>query len=194
MKIRGYGRIVASEVDGPGTRSVVHLAGCGIGCPGCFNPQTHDASGPGTWSASVSDLADQILAVSDRVTISGGEPTDQIWPLYSLLRALRARGVVDVVMFTGRTRGWLVSRLTGWRMIESEGLVDILIDGPFKVGDRTDAEVALVAGSGNQIVHRITDRIAYDEMFRVADLEIQIDGDTMIVTGFPDEDLLRELA
>jgi anaerobic ribonucleoside-triphosphate reductase activating protein len=86
----GHGMIIPSLVDGPGERAVVHFAGCSIGCPGCFNPETHDGQG---WARTVQSVASEMLAISPRVTISGGEPTQQPFLLRLLLRELRAQGV-----------------------------------------------------------------------------------------------------
>jgi len=33
-----------SLVNGPGKRAVVWVQGCTLGCPGCFNPQTHSVA------------------------------------------------------------------------------------------------------------------------------------------------------
>ena len=72
MKARIFGRIVASEVDGPGVRAVVHFAGCSIRCPGCFNRELWAESGPNVREVETADLAAEILAISPHVTISGG--------------------------------------------------------------------------------------------------------------------------
>ncbi|HZJ71047.1 MAG TPA: 4Fe-4S cluster-binding domain-containing protein, partial [Planctomycetota bacterium] len=34
-----------SRANGPGARFVVWFQGCTLGCPGCFNPTTHDTAG-----------------------------------------------------------------------------------------------------------------------------------------------------
>ena len=34
-----------SRANGPGARFVVWFQGCTLGCAGCFNPTTHDATG-----------------------------------------------------------------------------------------------------------------------------------------------------
>ena len=38
-----------SLVNGPGKRAVVWVQGCSLGCPGCFNPQTHPAAAGKNW-------------------------------------------------------------------------------------------------------------------------------------------------
>lgn len=183
------GQIARSVVDGPGERAVVHFAGCSIGCAGCFNPHTHDEAGPGVWRVSPEEMALATLRVSQRVTVSGGEPTDQPIALRAYLRALRALGVVDVVMFTGRRVGWLERHVPAWRDIVREGLVDIVIDGPFM---RNRMEVGdVVRGSSNQRVIALTSRIPVEAMTgRDTQVEIAADG-SVILTGFPDADLLN---
>ena len=41
MTLRLHGFLPRSRANGPGWRSVVWVQGCSLGCPGCFNPQTH---------------------------------------------------------------------------------------------------------------------------------------------------------
>ncbi len=194
MYVKGIGKIVASEgVDGPGRRAVVHFAGCVIGCAGCFNPHTHAFSGADVWTQSACDLADNLLAVSPAVTISGGEPTDQPGALLMLLRALRARGCDDIVMYTGRTvealRGEspapeIRARVAAWATIEAECLVDVIIDGPF-VSARLERDGGLTRGSTNQRVICLTDRWTVDDFYgRETQITLDESGN-IIVTGFP---------
>ena len=67
-----------SIVDGPGLRTVIFFQGCGHGCPGCHNPESHSFSGGEKYSPQ------QILEIIDSdklstgVTFSGGDPIYQI--------------------------------------------------------------------------------------------------------------------
>ena len=45
MKVRVHAIEPRSRANGPGARFVVWMQGCTLGCPGCFNPTTHDAAG-----------------------------------------------------------------------------------------------------------------------------------------------------
>ena len=45
MKIRVFGTVNDSIVDGPGLRYVVFTQGCLHRCVGCHNPQSHDLKG-----------------------------------------------------------------------------------------------------------------------------------------------------
>src|SRR5437868_145303 len=79
-----------SRANGPGVRAVVWVQGCSLGCPGCFNPETHPASGGRM--ASVDDLLREIAGLGDAiegVTLSGGEPLQQRGAVVALLRRLR---------------------------------------------------------------------------------------------------------
>ncbi|CAB4203605.1 NrdG Organic radical activating enzymes [uncultured Caudovirales phage] len=213
MNVKGIGQIVASEgVDGPGVRAVVHFAGCTVGCAGCFNPHTHSSTGDGTWERDACDLAEDLLAVSPAVTISGGEPTDQPAALLTLLRALRARGCDDIVLYTGRTREWLLAganpvlspstwarrhaQMMLWLSFEDERLVDVVIDGPF-IKAKLESDGGLTRGSTNQRVLCLTQKWTQDDFYsRETQVEIDEEGN-LIVTGFPSSELqvtLRELA
>lgn len=187
--IRIYGNVVPSEVDGPGVRAVVHFAGCSIGCPGCFNPHTHSSSvfAPGVREIEAWRLADEILAVSKSVTISGGEPTDQIEDLWQLLFCLRRRGCEDIVMFTGRKIEWLRTyRGATWAGIEQDKMVDVVIDGPYIA--KLDEKNPVMRGSSNQRVICLTGRWTEDD-FMQRETQIEIIDGRVVVTGFPDQSL-----
>ena len=59
MKIRLHAFESASRANGPGLRAVVWFQGCTLGCPGCFNPGTHNASGG--YDSDTDTLAAEIL-------------------------------------------------------------------------------------------------------------------------------------
>ena len=76
MNVRVHAIEPRSRANGPGVRFVVWLQGCTLGCPGCFNPLTHDPRA-GTERA-VDDIVAQLRAVRvDGLTLSGGEPMQQ---------------------------------------------------------------------------------------------------------------------
>ena len=65
-----------SRANGPGVASILHLQGCSIRCPGCFNQQTWDHSRGNL--RSVQNVLDELdSAPHDLIAISGGEPLDQ---------------------------------------------------------------------------------------------------------------------
>lgn len=190
-KIAIFGKIVESSVDGPGTRAVIHFAGCSIGCPGCFNPLTHDATAPGVWYGSAKSIARRMLAVSDSVTISGGEPTDQLESLFDLCVELRAEGCNDIVLFTGKKVS-VHERKPLWNKLIRDCLVDVVVDGPFKQGNLA---IIGLRGSDNQEVIPITERWTVAD-FNEREVEITLDFSSggLLITGFPDQELLDLLA
>lgn len=185
--MRIYGEVVPSRVDGPGLRAVLHTAGCSIGCPGCFNPHTHAAEGRLVRSLTHEALVREVLRVSPHLTVSGGEPTDQLEDLLDFLRLARRSGVESVILYSGRTRSWLQKRPL-WCKIEEEGLVDTLIDGPF---DLRQPETVRMAGSANQQFHHLTNRFSEFE-FADRGVEIQIAPDGSVTfLGFPSPKFLN---
>ena len=67
-----------SIVDGPGLRTVIFFQGCGHGCPGCHNPETHRFEGGQQYSPQrILEIIDSDK-LSTGVTFSGGDPVYQI--------------------------------------------------------------------------------------------------------------------
>lgn len=102
MGIRIHEFLRGSCANGPGTRNVVWFQGCTLGCPGCFNPQTHDPNGGKERSAE--EICRFLLASDhpcDGITISGGEPFQQPEGLLELLRLLDASQTPPVLVFSG---------------------------------------------------------------------------------------------
>jgi len=60
MTLRLHAFLPRSRANGPGWRSVVWVQGCSLGCPGCFNPQTHDRAEAGE-VAEVAEVAEPAL-------------------------------------------------------------------------------------------------------------------------------------
>ena len=150
LRVAGYYH--NSLVEGPGRRSSVLVAGCTLGCPGCWVPSLHP--GDGGRPVPVDLLADAVLDPSyerDGVSILGGEPFQQPEGLLALVRALRARGRPHLLAYSGYTYEQLR------RMAERQpaigavlGDLDVLIDGPY-VQARADS-AGPWTGSGNQRV------------------------------------------
>ncbi|MBZ0237815.1 MAG: radical SAM protein, partial [Deltaproteobacteria bacterium] len=74
MIARVHAREPRSRANGPGTRFVIWMQGCSLGCPGCFNPTTHAPAG-----GELVDTAALLAEVAatrglDGLTLSGGEP------------------------------------------------------------------------------------------------------------------------
>ena len=123
-----------SIVDGPGIRTTVFAQGCPHRCPGCHNPETWPFEG-GTEMDE-----EQILAIVRSnplcrgVTFSGGEPFAQAEGFARLGRLLKQAGY-EVAAYSGYTFEELLDGTPAQReLLET---VDVLIDGPFLIGERS---------------------------------------------------------
>lgn len=129
--------------DGPGVRSVLFLQGCSKGCLGCHNAKTHDA-GAG-YSASVSELVHQAEEICEnkRITISGGEPLEQMEGLHNLIAALKSDGF-EVCIYTG----WFIEQVPASLL----DMIDYIKAGPY-IATLRDTTLQYV-GSSNQRMYR----------------------------------------
>lgn len=151
--LRIYSRLAHSSANGPGERAVIWLQGCPFRCRGCFNQElrdTEDGEEIGTeklfrWFVSIKGISG--------ITLSGGEPTEQIAGLLSLLTEVRSKTNLSILLFSGRTIEQIISLPKGRKLIS---LVDVLIDG------RCDLDKAnpygILPSSSNQKIHLLTDR------------------------------------
>lgn len=89
-----------SICDGPGIRTVLYFQGCHRRCVGCHNPGTWDSDGGVVWE--ITHLLQYIRehVVTKRITLSGGEPLEQMEGVTKLLRQLREEEY-DVALYTG---------------------------------------------------------------------------------------------
>jgi len=149
----------ASESNGPGKRAVLWVQGCTLGCPGCFNPQTHGAGDGQDWP--VEKLLQEIVALArqiEGITVSGGEPLQQMQPLLALLEAVRARTSLSVLVFTGYN----------WQEIERMpaaprlgACTDVLLAGRYLAGQRLARGLL---GSKNKTAHFLTGRYSVQDL------------------------------
>jgi anaerobic ribonucleoside-triphosphate reductase activating protein len=166
-----------SRANGPGTRFVVWLQGCTLGCPGCFNPATHDAAGGR--AATVAELADQLATTRgiEGLSLSGGEPLEQPEAAVALLDAARALGL-STLAFSGYTLAEIRALPHGPDVLAR---LDVLIDGRYVAGERLATGLR---GSANQRIHLLTSRysLADVEATPVAEIRIAPGGD-VVLTG-----------
>lgn len=174
--------ISKSRANGPGERFVLWLQGCGLGCEGCWNPDTWDFEP--RHLLTVDEIMALVLETKglEGVTLTGGEPFAQAVALVPLVRRIREAGL-SLVVFTGHERDEL--RSPAARAV-LEG-VDILIAGRFV---RAQREISLpLMGSRNQEVVFLTDRYSEQDLREVAALEIHLGAAGEIeIAGFPAED------
>lgn len=167
-----------SRANGPGVRAVLWVQGCSLGCPGCFNPDTHPFAG-GEF-VPVENLMRQIAALADRIegiTISGGEPLQQRAPLLTLLQRVRGETSLSVVLFTGYTWEEVL------QMPDSQALlacVDVLIAGRYEASQRLARDLR---GSTNKTVHFLTNRYKEKDLQAVPPAEVIITANGEIIVS-----------
>ncbi len=165
-----------SYANGPGCRAVVWVQGCTLGCPGCYNPETH-AFHAGE-SVETDALFKRIAALRPRiegVTISGGEPFQQRPALLSLLQRIREETDLSVLVFTGYTWDELQ------RFRETPALlrcIDVLIAGRYDARQRLARDLR---GSANKTVHLLTPRYGLHDLQLTPVSEVIIEPDGAVV-------------
>lgn len=175
--LRLHAFIPFSRANGPGARAVIWTQGCTLNCPGCFNPETHSFNGGE--EVAVDDLFQRLVSLGDAiegVTISGGEPLQQLRPLVALLRRVREETDLSVLVFTGYAWDEI------GRMPEADALlacVDALIAGRY---DQTQRLARDLRGSANKTVHFLSERYTMDDLQAVLPAEVIItaEGDVVI--------------
>lgn len=135
MKIAGL--VQDSIVDGRGMRFVVFTQGCPHHCEGCHNPETHD---PRVGKDMTTEqIIKEMLSnpMTDGVTLSGGEPFMQPHDCAVIAKAAHENGL-NVWSYTGYTFEKLMDmRESNSDIDELLSEIDILVDGPFILAQRT---------------------------------------------------------
>jgi len=181
------------KVLGPGRRVGIWMQGCSIRCPGCVSRDTWPSLDD-TDHITTSELLSRIDALVadgppgpvEGVTISGGEPFDQIEALEDLLKLLRRwlddRGGAysDLLVYTGYDE-----REARRRGPEVFSLTDAVIVGPFRVGEPGTGWW----GSGNQRLIAGDERSAARYQAALADagaeVQVSVEGGQIFVIGIP---------
>ncbi len=169
-----------SRANGPGVRFVVWFQGCSLGCPGCFNPETHAAGAGAGQALEIAAIAARIAAEAHRidgVSLSGGEPFQQPAAAIAVLDAARAAGL-STLAFSGYTLDELRALPDGPAALAR---LDVLIDGRYVARER---HATGLRGSATQRLHLLTARhtLAEVEATPVAEAVIGPDG-TLALTG-----------
>ena len=165
-----------SRANGPGARFVVWLQGCTLGCAGCFNPTTHDATAGR--EVSVAELVTQLAASgAEGISLSGGEPLQQAAGAAALLSAARALGR-STLAFSGYTIDEIRGLPGGPDVLAP---LDVLIDGRYVAGQRLATGLR---GSANQQIRLLTNRysLADVEATPIGEIRIGPTGE-IVLTG-----------
>ncbi len=164
-----HSKLSLSRANGPDLRAVVWLQGCSVGCPGCFNPALQKMDGGR--QESIDALFRWLIAIKNitGVTISGGEPTDQLPGLLSLVRRIKQETELSILLFSGKTLEQLLSFPDGSALIS---LLDVLIDGPYDL--KKSNAPGMWPSSTNQKIRLLTDRHKKTDFSKLAVCEVVI--------------------
>ena len=145
--------VPCSMNNGEGARMVIIFQGCSLNCKGCFSPELQNFNGGK--EVSPMRLVDFIVRqyatngdLLDGITLSGGNPQEQI-ELASFLRILKSKlPKVDVWMWTGYTMDEI--KESGSLSVHLDYL-DAAITGRFEVDKKVEGTFY---GSSNQEMWR----------------------------------------
>ena len=100
ITLRMYGTAPESIVDGPGLRFSVFVQGCTHHCPGCHNPESQPSDGG--YLCEPADIVHEIHKnkLIHGVTLTGGEPFEQVEGVFELAQLLKAEGY-DLWIYSG---------------------------------------------------------------------------------------------
>lgn len=145
-----------------------------MGCPGCFNPETHGREEVGE-TLEVEEMMRRVLmAKTEGLTISGGEPLQQADAVVALLEEAKAAGL-STLLFTG----------LAWEEVQRHSLasrilrcVDVLMAGRY-VAEQRVAHGLL--GSSNKTIHLLSSRHTTEEIAATPEAEVVILPDGSVV-------------
>mgnify|MGYP001177303388 CR=1 FL=1 len=184
-----------SYANGPGRRNVLHVQGCTLSCPGCFNKNTWSSYG-GT-EVSLSDVVEELMdGDPDGITISGGEPMEQWRTLEGvIMMCLSQKPTLSVLVFTG----WNWSELSGSGRLaamskpfrSSNSLVSIVIAGRY-VEDSPSGRP--LRSSTNQRALFLDSNYSEKDLVDLPVVEVHCGDGEIKVSGFPDKPILNVLS
>ncbi|MBU0552989.1 radical SAM protein [Myxococcota bacterium] len=179
--LRLAGLLPHSRLNGPGLRAVLWVQGCTLGCPGCFNPQTHPREGGEV--IPVDEALARLLAARTPehvgVTFSGGEPFQQPAALAALALKLRAAWPeASLMAFSGYPLAALRRRGPAGALLDA---LDLLVAGPY---DPTRPSRAAWRASSNQRLW-VLGRAPADLFEAPGDVEIHLSAGGVLLSGFP---------
>lgn len=184
LNLRLHSFAPLSYANGPGTRAVLWVQGCSLGCSGCFNPETHSSDAGAL--ISVEQLFENILALGDSidgVTISGGEPLQQLRTVSELVHRIRTETLLSILVFTGFRWEEVLRKLK----FESHGKTNLLNEIDAIICGRFDESLRIargLRGSANKSIRLLTDRYRLEDFHTQPEAEVVLESDgELILSG-----------
>ena len=171
---------------GPGNRLCVWVNGCSRGCKGCVSSRLQKID-EGTEVDIHEYFFGYNLSNIDGVTISGGEPFDQISELCRLVDYFRKRGVDDILVYTGYTYKELIE-MKNPEVNTVLSQIAVLIDGPYI--EELDDGLCNIKGSSNQNIYYLDPKVKekYERYINpVRNVKEMTLGNVMLSVGIPDK-------
>lgn len=145
------------------------MQGCPFDCPGCFNPGLKDFDGGR--DVQVEELIEWAVSIKglEGISISGGEPTEQLKPLNRFLCAVNEETNLSVLLFSGRTEKDIYKLAGGRELMAS---IDILIEGLYN--RELSSPPGTWPSSENQKIRVLSKRYNEDDFLNLPETEIII--------------------
>ena len=180
----------SSKELGPGNRFIIWVQGCNLNCHGCLTP-SYKEFGKGI-VMDANDLLHSIIKNNDidGVTISGGEPIEQVEAISQLVEEIKlCRNDLNFILYTGYDFD-AIKKLDKMNYLKN---IDVLICGPYieKLNDGKG-----IRGSSNQEIVFITNKMFKHKDYFVNSerlLEISVKDDRLNIIGIPDKNLLTKI-
>lgn len=175
---------------GPGPRFVLYLQGCKRMCSGCIASSWQDPDPKK--QVEVQKIFEIIYKTCtpeyEGITISGGEPLEQLEHLHYLLSWIKEYTSLGQILYTGYTYQEVLKKKSAKRLLQS---IDLLITGPYI--QELDNDRGLL-GSTNQSLIFLTSRYRpYREFLKDTPrtIEIYIRRGEALLVGIPSKDALK---
>jgi anaerobic ribonucleoside-triphosphate reductase activating protein len=177
--------IPISEANGPGPHYTIWVQGCSLQCPGCFNSHIHTSDGG--YIQRIPEVIRNIAVLWLKkeirgVTITGGEPLQQIKSVITLVRGIKAIGNIGTIVLTGYSHEKCI-KLSGYKTLKQ--FTDVLIAGPFMQDFKIQEGIR---GSSNKELLFLTDYYNYKEFSHIPPVEVFVDLEgSLSITGIKPE-------
>lgn len=173
--------------NGPGARCCLWLQGCTLGCPGCFNPETHSFKNDSIFEVSEIFTWIQQAESIQGLTVSGGEPLQQLEALTELLQLIRSQTNLSTIVFTGFTYEEVAIMP---RFDKLKNQIDILIAGRYVADMRVSSGFT---GSSNKTIHYLSSRYSEGdlELVPISEVIISHSGE-LAITGVEPPKMRKE--
>lgn len=183
--------VLGVDTLGPGSRFAVWVNGCKKHCKGCISERLQEKC-PENERDVISFLSEFDFTGIDGVTISGGEPFDQIVDLEKMVVYLFELGIRDILIYTGYTK----EQLESWhdnRVKSIFNKIAVLIDGPYIA--ELDLGEDNLKGSLNQRIFYFNSelknkyQIYHKKERKMQEFNV---GNYSLAVGIPDKQFIRK--